>query len=207
MVHAYNCTKHESTGYSPFFLLFGRHPRLPIDLIFETEDETNHVNHSQYGEKWRKAMTEAYKLAGKKSSEAGTRAKQHYDLPCDRVLVRNLRERGGPEKLHSHWEDQIHIVISRKGEDSPVYEVKPEAGTGINRTLHRNLLLPSNNLLINIPNETGQKRERQFRKDKRTTASQIPIPQAEDLADGTCSNDECTIIPRNPHTRQTIEEA
>ena len=126
----YNCTKHKSTGYSPFFLLFGRHPRLPVDLIFGTEDETNHVNHSQYAEKWRKTMTEAYKLAGKKSSEAGTRAKQRYDLPGDRVLVRNLRERGGPEKLHSHWEDQIHIVISRKGEDSPVYEVKPEAGTG-----------------------------------------------------------------------------
>ena len=67
-----------------------------------------------------------------------------------------------------------------------MYEVKPEAGTGGNRTLHRNLLLPSNNLPINIPNETGQKRERRFRKDKRSTASQIPKPQAEDLADGTC---------------------
>ena len=139
VVHAYNCTKHESTGYSPFFLPFGFHPRLPVDLIFRTEDESNLVNHSQYAEKWRKAKTEAYKLAGKTSSEAGTRAKQRYDLPGDRVLVRNLRERGRPGKLRSHWEDQIHIVISRKGEDSPVYEVKPEAGTGGNRTLHRNL--------------------------------------------------------------------
>ena len=67
--------------------------------------------------------------------------------------------------------------------------------------------MPSNNLPINIPNETGQKRERRFRKDERSTASQIPIPQAEDVADGTCSNDEYTIIPRNPHTRQTVEEA
>ena len=150
VVHAYNCTKHESTGYSPFFLVFGRHPRLPVDLMFRTEDETNHVNHSQYIENWRNAMTEAYKLAGKKSSEAGTRTKQRYDrfvrssilLLGDRVLVRNLRERGGPGKLRSHWEDHIHLVVSRKGEDSPVYEVKLEAGTGRNRTLHRNLLLP-----------------------------------------------------------------
>ena len=97
-------------------------------------------------------MTEAYKLADKKFGEADTRAKQRYDrfvrssilLHGDRVLVRNLSEWGGLGKQRSHWEDQIHIVVSRKGEDSPVYEVKPEAGTAGNRTLHRNLLLPCN---------------------------------------------------------------
>ena len=119
-VHAYNCTRHESTGYSTFFLLVGRHPRLPVDLMFEIEGQTNHENHSKYVEKWRKAMTEAYELAGKKSKEVGTRAKQRYDrfvrssllLPGDRVLVRNLSERGGPGKLQSHWENRIHIVVS-----------------------------------------------------------------------------------------------
>ena len=113
---------------------------------------------------------------------------------------------GGPGKLRSHWEDRVHVVVSRKGDDSPVYEVKPEVGSGGNRILHRNLLLPCNYLPIDIPNKSRLKRAGRVQKDKCTNVQQIATPQVQELSDGSSSDDESAIILTNPHTGQTLEE-
>ena len=34
LTHAYNCTQCESMGFSPYYLMFGRAPRLPIDIAY-----------------------------------------------------------------------------------------------------------------------------------------------------------------------------
>ena len=155
VVHAYNCTHHESTGYSPFYLLFGRHPRLPIDLVFNTKPATESVPYPQYVANWQSAMKEAYEIAAQHSKAKGDKAKAFYDqkvrsstlLPGDRVLVKNLAERGGPGKLRSYWEDKVYHVIQHKNPDSPVYQIQPESGDGKIRTIHRNLLFPCGDFL------------------------------------------------------------
>ncbi|KAK3752256.1 hypothetical protein QZH41_006589 [Actinostola sp. cb2023] len=123
LVHAYNCTRHEATGYSPFQLLFGRSPRLPIDLMFDLELPHKATTYPEYVSKWKAAMTEAYDKAAKAACQSSARGKKGYDKRVnssvlkagDRVLVRNLTPRGGPGKLRSFWEEEVHVVVSREG--------------------------------------------------------------------------------------------
>ena len=151
VVHAYNCTRNESTGFSPFFLLFGRHPRLPIDLAFGFEPEGNksRENPTEYAARWSQQMRQAYDIAKKNAAHAAGRRKKLYDKkaisgelsPGDRVLVRNLQRVNGPSKLRSYWEDKVYVVVKQKAPNIPVYEVQPENGKGKSKVIHRNLLL------------------------------------------------------------------
>ena len=64
LVHAYNCTKNSSTGYAPYFLLFGRKPRLPIDLILsQTDDANENHSHSKFVEDWKTQMSKGCQKA------------------------------------------------------------------------------------------------------------------------------------------------
>ena len=75
-VHAYNCTRNDATNFSPFFLLFGRSPRLQIDLMFGQNKVAHILNHRDYTEKWSSQMNDAYTLASKHAVKNSLKGKE-----------------------------------------------------------------------------------------------------------------------------------
>lgn len=208
MTHAYNCTRNDSTGYSPFYLVFGRHPRLPIDLIFGLDDQLT-AKKSDWVTEWRNRLEEAYRIAAKTASKASQRAKDRYDkkpqsaalVKGDRVLVRNLLERGGPGKLRSYWESEVHTVLRRIG-DSPVYEVQAEGNRGRLRRLHRNLLLPCNDLPVIVKPQPKRKTR------SKITHGQSPKELSSDSSDSdeVCWGHQSEAARSDPRLNPTAKE-
>ena len=89
------------------WLLFGRTPRLPVDLIFNLNQDQGQSDYNAYVQRWQRDMKDAYQIAQQNTKKAAKRSKHYYDnrvsggvlQPGDRVFVRNLTERGGPGKL------------------------------------------------------------------------------------------------------------
>ena len=150
MTHAYNCTKHASTTYSPYYLMFGRHPRLPIDVEFGLNKPncSDNSSKSRYIQKLRRRLNCAFQKASKYSEQQAGKYKHSYDKSVkgpqlheqDLVLVKIVAHKGR-HKLQDRWEPEEYVVIEQPIAGTPVYKVKPVNGDNV-RTLHRNLLLP-----------------------------------------------------------------
>ena len=150
MTHAYNCTKHASTTYSPYYLMFGGHPRLPIDVEFGLNKPncSDNSSKSRYIQKLRRRLNYAFQKASKYSDQQASKYKHSYDKSVkgpqlhehDLVLVKIVAHKGR-HKLQDRWEPEEYVVIEQPIAGTPVYKVKPVNGDNV-RTLHRNLLLP-----------------------------------------------------------------
>jgi hypothetical protein len=132
LVYAYNCTKHETTKVSPFELMFGRKPKLPIDSLFEQAscDITN-KSVDTYIQDLRKRMQITQDIVKEVTEKAGHRQKTHYDKKAkaskinvgDKVLVKILAFGDGKHKSSDRNEKEIYTVIKQPSPDIPVYEV------------------------------------------------------------------------------------
>ena len=149
LVHAYNCTKHDTTGFSPYYLMFGRHPRIPVDLVLGKVEDQDTTSVDQYVASLQNQLKKAFEVAesATKSNQMGH--KKVYDRKIrgavleigDRVLLRNVGLKG-TNKLADKWSGEVYVVTGKPNDNIPVYEVRLEQGSKKIRVVHRNLLLP-----------------------------------------------------------------
>ena len=105
---AYNATRSLITGYSPYFLMFGRQPRLPVDLLFPTirRDENSRTTDEYVTSLYDKLKSALVSVRDTALLEA-QRQKRLYDRkagavelhPGDKVLVKLDAFRGQRRKL------------------------------------------------------------------------------------------------------------
>ena len=104
LLHAYNATRHESTGFFTFFLMFGRHPRLVVNayLGLNSSKDSECTSRVHYTNKLKKRLGFAYMVASKEANKSATRHKSNYDCKVreatvgvgDRVLIRRQKQVG-----------------------------------------------------------------------------------------------------------------
>ena len=98
---AYNATHSAVTGYSPYYLLFGRRPRIPVDYLFPTLRDSPHQTKMEVSvAAMQKRLKEAFTVARRLTSEEVARQCHYYDCkagavalqPGDIVMVRTSCE-------------------------------------------------------------------------------------------------------------------
>ena len=97
--------------------------------------DNKNKSHSDYIQNWQNAMKEVYSKIHQNNKILQRNSKSNYDkkifgstlTPGERVLLKNLSERGGTGKLKSYWENDIYEVVSCHPE-LPIYQIKPENG-------------------------------------------------------------------------------
>lgn len=178
LVHAYNCTRHESTGYSPFELMFGRKPRLPIDAAFGLENsDENLKNYNEYILDLQNTMEKTFDIVQKATEKSRTKQKVQCDKKAkanklhvgDHVLQRILAF-DGKHKIADKFEEIVYVIKSQPNQDIPVFVILDKDGR--QKTVHRNLIIPTGTIEqlkrteVRPDTEEERKQEEEEQKDE-----------------------------------------
>ena len=125
---SYRSVVHDTIGYTPSMLVYGRDITMPVDLVWGCPDEQP-VKYCKYVADLRDPLESVHEFARSQTQLTHARAKRHCDLPADHsrfdvgdaVWMHNLQRKKGtcpklPKQLDGPYcvADQINDVMYRK---------------------------------------------------------------------------------------------
>ncbi|KAL0188735.1 hypothetical protein M9458_015834, partial [Cirrhinus mrigala] len=129
LVYAYNLTPHSSTGYYPYYVLFGMQPHLPVDALLgqepllEKEPAWLFVHKERLGD----AHIRAREYAGRKAADRV--AKREGGVYCPELSVNQQvyfrYHAPGQNKIQDAWAPTAYKVVEVHG---TTYTVEPVGG-------------------------------------------------------------------------------
>ena len=88
LLMAYNAMRSAVTGYSPYYLLFGRRPRIPVDYLFPTLYDSPHQTKMEVSvAAMQKKLKEAFAVARRLTSEEAAKQCHYYDRKAGAVAL------------------------------------------------------------------------------------------------------------------------
>ena len=117
LLMAYNTTCSAVTGYSPYYLLFDRRPRIPVDYLFPTLRDSPHQTKMEVSVvAMQKRLKEAFTVVRHLTSEEVARQCRYYDRKAGAVALQPgdvvmVRTDGfvGKWKVKDHWEMEVSL--------------------------------------------------------------------------------------------------
>ena len=103
---AYNTTCSTVTMYSPYYLLFGRRSRIPVDYLFPTMPDLPHQTKMEVSvAAMQKRLKEAFAVARHLTSEEAAKQCCYYDRKAGAVALQPGDVVVGKRKVKDQWED------------------------------------------------------------------------------------------------------
>ena len=141
----YRTSKHESTKFTPAYILFGRELRLPLDVQYELPDNSSAKSCSEYVVSAKERFLQAFEVVRDNLGQAQKTMKDYYDRKAygtgftvgDKVWYYDPRvKKGCSTKLNRPWKGPY--VVKKKISDL-VYRIQLE-GARVRKVVHFNKL-------------------------------------------------------------------
>ena len=118
LIHAYNCTQNSTTGFCPYYLMYGRQPHLPVNVTLGLVPHSVMVPTTlKFVQKLRECVQWAHKKAKLFQAKEAWCHKLNYDncsraaaLQVEDTVLVHVTAFKGHHKIQNQWENREYVV-------------------------------------------------------------------------------------------------